>query len=570
MDTISLGIATRRRFLTRFGVLAGAGLALPLLQACGGGAPTTTAPAAAPTTAAAAPTAAAAAPTAAAAAAATAAPKPAAAAAASPAAAPTAAAQAAPATVASPTTAGAASGQVVGQINVADVKKYSGQTIHLAVQKHTATDAIQQMSPSFESQTGIKVNFENIPQQQLNQKQLTDLSTGTGSYDVIGWFMNPEYVENNWIYPVDELQQDKNITDTKLLAMDDFFPKFLEYYRYHDKLWGLPFYGESLMMYYNTDEFQKVGIDKAPNTVDDLEDVCKKIKAAGRMSGLALRGSAENADIYPFLAWVYGYGGFWVDQTSNEIGLDRPETIAAGDAWGHFMREYAPPDVANYFWNEVQLAMQQEKAAIIMDATNFGPRLEDPAQSKITGKVGFAQLPEKLGPDGKPARASPDKGALRVQRCRLCAERAALVQAEGGRLALLPVGHQPGRHAADNPAGAARRPDAPFVAGEPEVCREVQLRHGREHLRQDPGGCLRPGHAELLPAPDHGDRAARYAGTRSRPDPDRSALRQGRLRRGPAEERRHPEESRPAQVRPAVPPAVPAAVRLDGRGARGE
>ncbi len=410
MDTISLGVATRRRFLTRFGVLAGAGLALPLLQACGGGSPTATAPAAAPTIAAA-PTTAAAAPTAAGAAAATAAPKPAAAAAASPAAAPTAAAQAAPATVASPTTAGATSGQIIGQINVADVKKYSGQTIHLAVQKHTATDAIQQMSPSFTQQTGINVNFEQIPQQQMDQKQLTDMSTGSGSYDVIGWFINPEYVENNWIYSVDELQQNANITDTKLLAMDDFFGKFLDYYRYKDKLWGLPFYGESLMMYYNADEFQKVGIDKAPNTVDELEQACQKIKAAGRMAGIALRGSSEgNSEIYPFLAWVYGYGGSWVDQASNEVGLDKPETIAAGDAWGHFMRDYAPPDVANYFWNEVQLAMQQEKAAIIMDATNFGPRLEDPAQSKITGKVGFAQLPEKLGSDGKPLGPAQTKG----------------------------------------------------------------------------------------------------------------------------------------------------------------
>jgi len=379
---------TRRRVLKALGLIVGVGVVPALLEACSSAAnPTataapvaapkpTTAPVGAPTTA--------------------------------PAAAPTVAAPTTAPAVA-PTTASAQS-QIIGQINVADVKKYSGQTIHLAVQKHTATDAIQQMAPSFESQTGVKVNFESIPQQQMDQKQLTDLSTNTGTYDVIGWFINPEYVENNWIYSVDELQQDKNITDDKLLALDDFFPKFLDYFRYKNQLWGLPFYGESLMMYYNADEFQKVGISKAPDTVDELEQACQKIKAAGRMSGLALRGSAENSDIYPYLAWVYGYGGFWVDQQSNEIGLTKAETVAATEAWGHFMRDYAPPDVANYFWNEVQLAMQQEKAAIIMDATNFGPRLEDPAQSKITGKVGFAQLPQKLGPDGKGLGPALTKG----------------------------------------------------------------------------------------------------------------------------------------------------------------
>ena len=178
-----------------------------------------------------------------------------------PAVAPTTAAAATTAPAAAPTTASAA-GQIVGTTSAADVKKYAGTTIRLAVQKHTATDAIQKLSPGFESQTGIKIAFEDIPQQQLSQKQVTDLSTGTGTYDVIGWFLNPEYVENNWIWSVDELRADKGSTDEKLLAMDDFFGKFLDYYKYKDQLWGLPFYGESLMMYYNADEFQKVGITR--------------------------------------------------------------------------------------------------------------------------------------------------------------------------------------------------------------------------------------------------------------------------------------------------------------------
>jgi ABC-type glycerol-3-phosphate transport system substrate-binding protein len=58
--------------------------------------------------------------------------------------------------------------------------------------------------------------------------------------------------------------------------------------------------------------------------------------------------------------------------------------------------------VASYFWNEVQLSMQQGKAAVIMDATNFGPRLEDPEQSNIAGKVGYALMPRVLGADGAP------------------------------------------------------------------------------------------------------------------------------------------------------------------------
>ena len=317
---------------------------------------------------------------------------------------PTAAATTGAGATSAPATVSASGSATAGQlptINAADTKKYAGQTINLAVQKHTATDAIQQLSPDFEKQTGIKVNFEQIPQQELSQKQLTDLSTGTGTYDVIGWFLNPEYVDNKWIYPVDELRANASITDEKLLAMDGFFPPFLQTLTYNGKLYALPFYGESIMMYYNTDEFQKVGIAKPPDTVAELEDACKKIKAAGRMAGISLRGSQEgNAAIYPYLGWVYGYGGMWFDKDTHAIGLTKPETIEATEQWGHFLRDYGPSDVASYYWNEVQLSMQQGKAAIIMDATNFAPRLEDPAQSKIVGKVGYAILPQVMGPNG--------------------------------------------------------------------------------------------------------------------------------------------------------------------------
>jgi len=284
---------------------------------------------------------------------------------------------------------------------VADPRKFAGVTINLAVQEHTATDAIRQLSPDFEEQTGITVNFEQIPQQQMDQKQLTDLSTGTGTYDVIGWFLNPEYIENDWITPIDELRQDTASTDEALLALDDFYQPFLDWYQYKGALYGLPFYGESIMMYYNTEEFERAGIAQAPETVEELEEACKKIVEGGRMAGIALRASQEgNAAIYPFLGWLYGYGGFWVDFTTMEIGLDKPESIEAADTWGRFLRDYGPDDVASYFWNEVQLAMQQEHAAIIMDATNFGPRLEDPSQSKVAGKVGYALLPMAMGPDG--------------------------------------------------------------------------------------------------------------------------------------------------------------------------
>ncbi|MFN8664307.1 MAG: extracellular solute-binding protein [Thermomicrobiales bacterium] len=290
----------------------------------------------------------------------------------------------------------------LGVITAPDVRKDEGVTINLAVQKHSATDAIQALVGDFESQTGITVNFEQIPQQQMDQKQRTDLATGTGSYDVIGWFLNPEYIANDWITPIDELRQDTGSTDDALLAIDDFFEPFLGWNQYQGALYGLPFYGESMMMYYNKEEFAEAGIDKAPETVEELEAACKAIKEGGRMAGIALRASQEgNAAVYPWLAWLYGYGGTWVNGETMEIGLDSDASKTAAEQWGHFLRDYGPPDVASYFWNEVQLAMQQEKAAIIMDATNFGRASKTPPNPRWSARSAIPHYRWRWGQMGR-------------------------------------------------------------------------------------------------------------------------------------------------------------------------
>ena len=42
----------------------------------------------------------------------------------------------------------------------------------------------------------------------------------------------------------------------------------------------------------------------------------------------------------------------------------------------------------------MQLAIQQNKVAMAIDATNFAPRVENPDNSTVSGKIGYAEVPE--------------------------------------------------------------------------------------------------------------------------------------------------------------------------------
>jgi multiple sugar transport system substrate-binding protein len=62
------------------------------------------------------------------------------------------------------------------------------------------------------------------------------------------------------------------------------------------------------------------------------------------------------------------------------------------------LRQYGPPGVVNFNWYECSAAFMQGQVGIYFDGVNFANQFEDPAKSKIAGKVTYAVLP--AGPGG--------------------------------------------------------------------------------------------------------------------------------------------------------------------------
>jgi len=276
-------------------------------------------------------------------------------------------------------------------------KPYAGQTIYIAGQRHSAFDALEKITPEFEAKTGIKVVYDQSPQKQLSEKILLDLSGGTGAYDVVGiheiWLS--QYVTPGWLNPLDDFINDPSLTDKAKLNLSDFPESFLKGFRYKGRLYGLPFYGEALMLFYNTEIFEEAGLpDCAPDTVKDLEQFAAKIKSATNKAGIAMRGTPDNRAIlytWQIFAFNNGWPGWWNEKWEPQFS--RPEAVEAAKYYRDILNKYGPRGIGNYNWGDVQLLMQQGKVGIILDASNFGPRLENPTKSVIAGKVGYGLVP---------------------------------------------------------------------------------------------------------------------------------------------------------------------------------
>lgn len=272
--------------------------------------------------------------------------------------------------------------------------KFQGVTVNALMEGHPSSNAIKQLQDEFKKDTGINLNLEIIPYNELPQKALLGFSQKSDRYDVIfndRVYMSG-YVENGYILPLDEFA--KNAEINKYCDLNDYVEQYLNACKYKDKLYGLPVYGESTFLMYRKDLFDQYSI-KVPQTLDELVNAAKTVKekSNGKTYGITLRGQQGIHAVYIWAGLLWGSGGRWFDE-NGKLDIATPEAIKATEYYVNLLKNYGPPGFSNFGWQENRLAFQQGNAAMTFDATVNGAFNEDPKESSIVGKVGYAPVPK--------------------------------------------------------------------------------------------------------------------------------------------------------------------------------
>lgn len=149
---------------------------------------------------------------------------------------------------------------------------------------------------TFTKDTGIKVNFTVLPENELRDKVTQDVATQAGQYDVatIGAYEVPIWEKNGWLHELSSYA-DK---DTAFDKADLLKPMVTSLSGSDGKLYALPFYGESSFLMYNKDVMEAKGI-KVPErpTWQQIADIAAKVDGAEPgMRGICLRGLAAGAN----------------------------------------------------------------------------------------------------------------------------------------------------------------------------------------------------------------------------------------------------------------------------------
>jgi ABC-type glycerol-3-phosphate transport system substrate-binding protein len=132
--------------------------------------------------------------------------------------------------------------------------------------------------------------------------------------------------------------------------------------------------------------------------MDELMEAAKQIteKSNGEIYGITLRGQQGIHAVYIWATFLWGFGGRWLDE-NGRADLYTPEAIAGTQFYADILNKYGPPGYANFGWMENRVAFTSGKAAISIDATVNGAFNEDPNESSVVGKVGYAPVPQAAG-----------------------------------------------------------------------------------------------------------------------------------------------------------------------------
>jgi sorbitol/mannitol transport system substrate-binding protein len=274
----------------------------------------------------------------------------------------------------------------------------SAETLTIATVNNGDMVRMQKLTDDFKKKNpDIDLQWVTLEENVLRQKVTTDIATKGGQYDVvtIGTYEVPIWAKQGWLLPLDNLGSNYDV--------DDLLPAIRSGLTQDGKLYAAPFYGESSMVMYRKDLFDKAGL-KMPDapTWDFIADAAKKITdKSHEVYGICLRGKAGWGENMAFLtAMSNSFGARWFDEKWN-AQFDQPEWKKTLDFYVKMMKEDGPPGASSNGFNENLALFQQGKCGMWIDATVAASFVSDPKQSKVADKVGFALAPDNgLGKRG--------------------------------------------------------------------------------------------------------------------------------------------------------------------------
>ncbi len=284
-----------------------------------------------------------------------------------------------------------------------DWMQQKGKSIVVSAVLAVYYPVLQKLVPEFTKKTGIEVDFQVVPEQQLRQKLPIELNAKSSAIDVYVTSMHVEkilFIKAGWYEPLSKYLEDPKLTPPDY-DWKDVGPAGISWVTGADGIvytvpMGLGLVGNM----WRKDLYDAAGL-KTALTMDEMIASIKKVHNPPTTYGFIGRG-LKNANIPVWGGFLHALGGTYLSPDKKELTCTTPEAVEAARIYADLMKNYAPPGSIGFNWMECQGSYQNGQVATWPDSIQFAAPFEDKTKSKVAGKNDYSPHPgsAKMKPFG--------------------------------------------------------------------------------------------------------------------------------------------------------------------------
>jgi ABC-type glycerol-3-phosphate transport system substrate-binding protein len=244
-------------------------------------------------------------------------------------------------------------------------------------------------APEFTEQTGIVVDYVEVPHDQMHQTFLTEALAGTGDIDVFQadqpWVA--EFAAAGYLEPLGDRVTEEDRAD--------FFPVALDTVSYDGEIYALPYLVHNSVLYYRTDLFEAAGIAEPPKTWDEYREVAKKLTdAEAGVYGTMAEGKQSIEAAAKFMDVLQQAGGSVLDADGNVVFDGQPTVDAFDFLLGvQYEDQSSPPGAPGFDNPDTHGMFMAGNLAMAPNWPYMYGLASDPEQSQVAGKFKVALQP---------------------------------------------------------------------------------------------------------------------------------------------------------------------------------
>ena len=287
---------------------------------------------------------------------------------------------------------GRAHGQAGGPLNV---------FAHRVMQTVSTGSQGGDITKPWSAQTGTAVQWTTFDTGPLQERLFREASLNETSVDV-GFLLNTQAAPrvSQLFEPLDDFMKKDSIE-----APDDVFPGLLDGMKVGGKLVAIPFRHASSGLHYNEQLLSEKGFNKPPETIEEVVAMAKACSGP-RDGGPPVTGLITPGVTYPNVIDIArAWDGDFITPDFKYVGDKEPMLNAVKLLRDLFEAKAFPRNFATLSPEDVNVWMQQGRAALSLQSMGRNRIYNDPQKSQFSGKIKTVAVPISAGLKSKYAVA---------------------------------------------------------------------------------------------------------------------------------------------------------------------